>query len=144
MDDDVRKALEETHDQLLIRDHQLLCIGSWLFQPTESNIWEFYRFTFYEKPETEQHKLFNSIQRSWNDSTGEELTTKQATQWWRNMIVSIFQRASYLNIANEADCISARLVKRLKPDYLPNRTLAAIAWLLSCTLAVIFKEVLHC
>jgi hypothetical protein len=90
MNDDVRKALEETHDQLPARDHQLLCIGSWLFQPTESDIWEFYRFTFHEKLETERHNLFKSIQRSWNHSTGEKLTTKQVTQWWRDMIVSVF------------------------------------------------------
>jgi len=90
MDDDVRKALEETHYQLPIRDHQLLCMGSWLFQSTELDIWEFHRLTFHEKLETERHNLFKSIQRSWNNSTGEKLTTKQVTQWWREMIVSIF------------------------------------------------------
>jgi hypothetical protein len=86
----VRKALEETHYQLPARDRQLLCIGSWLFKPTESDIWEFYQFTFHEKLETERHNLFTSIQRSWNSFTGEKLTTKQVTQWWRDMIISVF------------------------------------------------------
>jgi hypothetical protein len=91
MNDDVRKALEETHYQLPIGGHQLLCIGSWQFQSTESDPWEFYRFTFHEKLETERHKLFSNIRRSWNEYTREEFTTEHVTQRWRTMIVSIFE-----------------------------------------------------
>jgi hypothetical protein len=94
-------------------DQRLLCIGSWLFEsnPTVSDIWEFYLFTFHEKLETERDRLFNDMGRRWNDSTGENLGTKKVTQWWRNMIVSVFHPAIDLNIANTVEDISRGLVK---------------------------------
>lgn len=99
-DDVIQTALRETHHELSIEDHQLLCIGSWLFQtgPMVSVNWEFYRFTFHECSEPEADNLFHSMGRTWSIHSGEDLQTKDMASRWRNMIVSpIAQKSKSAN-----------------------------------------------
>lgn len=92
----------------------LLCIGSWQFQcrldesdwptqcnPTEAD-WDLYRFTFHEFLETESEELFASMKRCWNNYTGENITTEDVTQLWRNMNVSSSIHPVPFNDANDA------------------------------------------
>jgi hypothetical protein len=111
---EIREVLEEVNRELPATDHMLLCIGSWQFQcrlsesewstqcdPSELD-WEFYRFTFHESLETENEELFASIKRCWNNYTGENITTEDVTQLWRNMNVNSSIHPVLFNDANDA------------------------------------------